>query len=464
MIRTRHWTMLSAFGIAALTLGLTGCGAEQQDGPQTPAAAGPPGDAVAAGLPGGAVAAGPGGAGPRAGGGGRGGRGAPAEIGAGPWDIDTQTGRVHVSVLTRDLRSPWSIVFLPDGDLLLTERIGQLRVIRDGVLDPTPIAGLPAIDNTSIGGLMGLALHPDFADNDLIYFAYSKPNPANNGEITTAVARARWDGGAALADVEDIFVARDWYSSAMASSNNRCCGQGPFNGSYGARIAFDDDGQLYVTVGDRNWGEKAQDPMSHLGKIIRINDDGSVPSDNPFRDRDGSYLPEIYSLGHRNPTGLRFDPATGALYATEFGPAGGDEVNRIVAGGNYGWMLVSQGNHYNDEPKALGTGGVQGYIDPIKWWPRGGNPGNLIVYRGDEFPAWRGNIIVAAMSPQSLGPGFVRLTLDGSGQVVAEERILGEIGQRMRDVAEGPDGRIYVLTEASAMASAGAVIVLEAGN
>jgi glucose/arabinose dehydrogenase len=203
--------------------------------------------------------------------------------------------------------------------------------------------------------------------------------------------------------------------------------------------------------------------MSHLGKILRVNDDGSVPRSNPFRNRDG-YLPEIYSLGHRNQTGLRFDAETGVLYSTEFGPAGGDEVNRIEAGGNYGWMLISNGNHYNDEPKTLGTNGIAGYIDPIKWWPRGGNPGNLIVYRGDEFPAWRGNILVAAMSPQAMGGDFVRLTLDGAGQVVAEERMLGEIGQRMRDVAEGPDGRIYILTEASATASPGSVIVLEAGN
>jgi len=455
MFRARHRTLLAAFGFAALTLGLADFAAAQGGAAQGPAAAGPP--------PGGAGAAAPGGAGPRAGGGGRGGRGAPAGIGPGPWDVDTQTGRIHVTVLTRDLQSPWSLVFLPEGDMLLTERIGQLRVIRNGVLDPTPIAGLPAINNTSIGGLMGLALHPDFEDNDLIYFAYSKPNPANEAELTTAVARARWDGGASLADVEDIFVARDWYSGAMAGANNRCCGQGPYNGSYGARIAFDEDGLLYITSGDRNWGEKAQDPMSHLGKILRVNDDGSVPRNNPFRGREG-YLPEIYSLGHRNQTGLRFDTETGTLYSTEFGPAGGDEVNRIEAGGNYGWMLISNGNHYNDEPKTLGTNGIDGYIDPIKWWPRGGNPGNLIVYRGDEFPAWRGNILVAAMSPQTLGGDFVRLTLGADGQVAAEERMLGEIGQRMRDVAEGPDGRVYVLTEAAASASPGAVIVIEAGN
>ena len=460
MIRARHQSLLTVSGLVALTLGLAACSdQEPTDATQAAADEAPPPAAAATAAAGAAGAAAPAGGGPRAGGG----RGAPPPMGDGPWDIVTQAASVHVSVLTRDVQSPWSLVFLPDGDLLLTERPGRLRVIRDGVLDPTPIAGLPAIDASSIGGLMGLALHPDFGDNRLIYFAYSKPNPANSSEIATAVARARWDGGSSLADVEDIFVARDWYSGEMASTNGRCCGQGPFNGSYGARIAFDDDGLLYITSGDRNWGEKAQDPMSHIGKIVRVNDDGSVPRSNPFRNRDG-YLPEIYSLGHRNPTGLRFDPETGDLYSTEFGPAGGDEVNRIEAGGNYGWILVSNGNHYNDEPKALGTSGVAGYIDPIKWWPRGGNPGNLIVYRGDEFPAWQGDILVAAMSPAAFGGNLVRLTLGGDGQVVAEERMLGEIGQRMRDVAEGPDGRIYVLTEAQAFASAGAVIVLEAGN
>jgi glucose/arabinose dehydrogenase len=203
--------------------------------------------------------------------------------------------------------------------------------------------------------------------------------------------------------------------------------------------------------------------MSYLGKIVRINDDGSIPADNPFVGRDG-YLPELYTLGHRNPTGLRFDSATGALYATEFGPAGGDEVNRIEAGGNYGWFLITRGEHYDGAAKALGSGDVAVYIDPIQWWPRGGNPGNLIVYHGNRFPAWEGNILVAAMSGAGLSTGLVRLTLDANGKVTGEERLLSEIGQRFRDVALGPDGRIYVLTEASPMASAGALIVLEPGR
>jgi len=384
-------------------------------------------------------------------------RAQPPQIGEGPWDIETETGAVHVEVLTREVQSPWSLVFLPDGDMLLTERPGRLRVIRDGKLDPNPIEGLPALVNASIGGLMGLALHPDFEDNRMIYFAYTKPHPDDDALTSLAVARARWDGGPALADVEDIFVAKDWYSAAMAAENNRCCGQGPASGSYGARIAFDGENRLYITSGDRNWGEKAQDPQSHLGKIIRLNDDGSIPEDNPFVGKEG-YLPELYTIGHRNPTGLRFDPATGALWSTEFGPRGGDELNIIQAGQNYGWMLISQGEHYDGAPKALGSKGIEGYVDPVTAWPPSGNPGNLIVYRGDVFPEWQGNVLVAAMSR----PGaLVRVIVDEQGRFVREERMLTELDQRMRDVVEAPDGRIYVLTEASPMASPGAILVLE---
>lgn len=379
-------------------------------------------------------------------------------LGEGPWNIETDTGTVHVSVLARELESPWSLVFLPNGNMLLTERSGRLRVLRNGKLDPTPIEGLPEMFVGGISGLFGLALHPDFENNRLIYFAYPKRHPENRDRTSLAVARARWDGGSALAGVEDIFVAKDWYGGEMANENNRCCGQGPASGSFGARIAFDDANRLYVTSGDRNWGEKAQDPQSHLGKILRLNDDGSIPADNPFVGRTG-YLPEIYTLGHRNPTGLRFNPETGELWSTEFGPRGGDELNRIEAGGNYGWILTTEGEHYqpnnlpNPDPAEL-----EGMIDPVVAWPPSGNPGNLTFYTGDAFPAWRGDILVAAMSR----PGaLVRVSLDADGNAAGEERMLTELGQRMRDVAQGPDGRVYVLTEASAFASPGAILVLE---
>ena len=191
-------------------------------------------------------------------------------LGDGPWDLRTETGMIHVSVLTKDLESPWGLAFLPDGGMLVTERPGRLRVIRDGKLDPKPIEGLPDLVSTGISGLFGLALHPDFAQNRLIYFAYPKPQPADRDALTLAVARARWDGGASLADVKDIFVAKDWYSTAMSRENNRCCGQGPSSGSFGARLEFDEQNRLYITSGDRNWGEKSQDPQSHIGKIVRV--------------------------------------------------------------------------------------------------------------------------------------------------------------------------------------------------
>lgn len=382
-------------------------------------------------------------------------------LGEGPWNIDTEKGTVHVSVLTRDVESPWSLVFLPDGDMLLAERPGRLRAIRNRKLDPTPIAGLPDMFVGGISGLFGLALHPDFEDNRLVYFAYPKMHAETPELLSLAVARARWSGGASLADVEDIFVANDWYGGEMADENDRCCGQGPASGSFGARIAFDDERRLYVTSGDRNWGEKAQDPGSHIGKILRLNDDGSVPRDNPFVGRAG-YLPEIYTIGHRNPTGLRFNPADGELWATEFGPRGGEELNRIVAGGNYGWILTTHGEHYrdNDLPDPS-SAELEGMIEPVVVWPPSGNPGNLTFYTGDVFPQWRGDILVAAMSR----PGaLVRVSLDADGNAAGEERMLTELGQRMRDVVQGPDGRVYVLTEASPFASPGAILVLDAAD
>ncbi|HEY8518724.1 MAG TPA: PQQ-dependent sugar dehydrogenase [Gammaproteobacteria bacterium] len=362
-------------------------------------------------------------------------------LGEGPWLLDTERQRIRVTVIARDLERPWGLAFLPNGDMLVTERPGRLRVIRDGALDPTPIAGLPAIRAAVIGGLMDIALHPQFERNRLVYFSYSKPDAAEPSISTLAVARARWDGGAALADVEDVFVADDWYGPSMASQNNRCCGQGPADGSFGARMVFGPDGLLYVTSGDRNWGERAQDPSSHLGKIIRIRDDGSVPADNPFVGREG-YQPEIFSLGHRNPTGLTIHPRTGELWSTEFGPRGGDELNRIVAGGNYGWILTTRGQHYNGDPADRGADRVPGLIEPVLFWVPSINPGNLVFYEGDRFPAWRDDMLMAAMSRTLLS-----VTFDQDGRPTGQERMLTELGQRLRDVRQGPDGLLYVLTD-----------------
>jgi glucose/arabinose dehydrogenase len=383
-----------------------------------------------------------------------GGRPAPTPLGDGPWDLVTEEQPIHVTVVTKGLDHPWGMAFLPNRDMLVTERPGRLRVVRDGELDPAPIGGLPPIRAAVIGGLLDIALHPDFAENRLVYFSYSKPDASEPSLATTAVARARWDGGSALSDVEDIFVADSWYSPAMAGENNRCCGQGPADGSYGSRIVFDSAGFLYVTIGDRNWGEKAQDPSSHLGKIVRIRDDGTVPEDNPFVGREG-YKPDLYTIGHRNPLGLTIHPRTGELWETEFGPRGGDELNRIEAGQNYGWILVTEGAHYNGDPTALGKNGAPGMTDPVLFWVPSINPGNLAFYNGRRLRAWRGDMLMAAMSRNLL-----RVRFDSAGKPVHQERMLTELGQRLRDVRVGPDGLVYVLTDETA----GAMLRIEPAN
>ena len=384
--------------------------------------------------------------------GGGGGRPQTPALGDGPWDVATEQARIHVTVVTKQLERPWGLQFLPNGDMLVTERPGQLRIVRGGKLDPTPIAGMPKVRRASIGGLQDVVLHPSFARNRLVYFSYSKPDEKDETLSTLAVARARFDGGAELTNVEDIFVAKDWYSSTMAGQNGRCCGQWPSDASFGARMTFGRDGLLYVASGDRNWGEKSQEPSSHLGKIIRIRDDGKVPRDNPFVGKEG-YLPEIYTLGHRNPTGLTMNPANGEIWSTEFGPRGGDELNRIEAGKNYGWILVTHGQHYNNDPVVRGAEGVPGMTDPVLYWVPSTNPGNIVFYTGNELPGWRGNLLLAAMSR-----ALVRITFDGAGKPAGQERLLSDLGQRFRDVRQGPDGAVYLLTDEQA----GAVLKIEA--
>lgn len=367
-------------------------------------------------------------------------------LGEGPWDVSSADARLHVEVVTRGLVSPWGMAFLPDGTILVTERPGRLRVIRDGVLDPNPIEGLPAIFAPGIAGLTDIVLDPDFATNRTLYMSYSKAAPGDEGKpppqtnSAMAVMRAKWDGGTALTDVEDIFIAGPWYGAAPIPP--KCCGQGPAFGSYGGRMAIDKDGYLFVTSGDRNHGEIAREPGNHIGKILRLNRDGSAPRDNPFVSQAG-VAPEIWTVGHRNPTGLTIDPATGALWETEFGPRGGDEVNLIERGRHYGWPDVTQGYHYNDEPPAIGVRGVEGMVDPVwAFGPPSGNPGNIAVYRGSLFPQWDGDLLVAMMNRS-----FVRLELSPQGHVVAKEELFGDIGQRLRDVRVAPDGSVYILTD-----------------
>lgn len=360
-------------------------------------------------------------------------------LGSGPWDFDTQTGRIEVKIVTRQLDHPWSLAFLPDGGILVTERPGRLRVIRDGVLDPVPIAGLPPINPLGIGGLYDIALDPDFVSNRRIFLSYVKPDPDDHDQTTLAVMSGTYDGGMALKDVKDVFVADAWYGAKPWPQ--RCCGQGPAFGSWGGRIAFGNDGKLYVAVGDRNYGEMVQQTDNDFGKILRINADGAIPPDNPFVGKPG-WNAQIWTLGHRNPLGLVVHRATGRLWETEFGPRGGDELNVIEKGRNYGWIDVTQGQHYNNVP-AKGVRNVPGLTDPvIAFGPPSLNPGDPIWYDGSMFPLWRGNLLLPTFNN-----GLLRIMFDADGHPTGTEELMAKLGQRLRDVDMAFDGSLYVVTD-----------------
>ena len=414
--------------------------------PGGPGAAGAPGRGP--GGPGGA----PGAPGAPGGGQGRGGGRGPAvdQLAAGPWEFGGgRGGRYRVTKYVAGLNTPWGIAFLPNGDLLVTERPGSLRVVRNGVLDPTPIAGVPEVNGVGLGGMLDVALHPQYATNKYIYLAYSKrhsdparcpqPNSAKC-EATLAVARAKYDGGAALTEVKDIIVTQGWAGGPTPAPGRSV---GPATGSFGSRLAFDSAGLLYVTSGDRNIPEVSQDPKSHNGKILRLKDDGTVPPDNPFV-KDKTYLPEIYTLGHRNPLGLWIRP-NGEIWSTEEGPQGGDELNLIKAGKNYGWPEVGLGRHYTGETMNKGFS-APGYEDPVVYWvPAIANSG-LSFYNGDKFPAWQNQAFIGGMR-NNTGQFIVRVTFNEQGLPTGRENMLADLKQRIREVKPGPDGLIYVLTD-----------------
>ena len=350
-------------------------------------------------------------------------------LGDGPWTFETheQRMRIRVSVVTKGLSHPWSLAFLPDGSMLVTERAGRLRIIRNGVLDPNPIAGVPPVHANWLGGLMDIALHPRFSENRIIYLSYSKPGEKN---ATTALARARFDG-TALSDVREIFVADAW---------------APGNGSFGSRIVFGRDGMLYMTVGHRAQPARAQDPSQHAGTILRLRDDGTVPDDNPFVGRDG-FRPEIYSFGHRNQQGLAVHPETGALWANEQGPNGGDEINVIRPGRNYGWPVVTYGREY-DGTLISEKPWREGMEPPLVFWVPQISVSGMAFYTGDRLPSWKGNVFVGAMMTGRIqGTGHLqRIVFNDKGDL-RRESLLADLKQRIRDVREGPDGLLYVLTE-----------------
>jgi glucose/arabinose dehydrogenase len=338
---------------------------------------------------------------------------------------------IRVVPVATGLSHPWSLAFLPGGDVLVTERAGRLRILRGGTLDPQPIAGVPDVRAAVLGGLLEVALHPQFAQNRLLYLTYTKAR--EDGLTTTALARARLEPGErALAGVREIFVANNWSTSTT---------------NYGGRIAFDRDGLLYLTVGERQEPQRAQDGNDHGGKVLRLRDDGSVPPDNPFAGRAG-FQPEIYSLGHRSPQGLAMHPGTGAIWENEHGPLGGDELNIIAPGRNYGWPLVTFGTDYDGTAISAATSRADLEAPFLYWIPSIAVSG-LAFYTGDRFPAWKGNVFVGAMfEGRTRGTGHLqRITLNEQGRPIQREPILTELRQRIRDVRQGPDGLLYVLTD-----------------
>ena len=335
----------------------------------------------------------------------------------------SQEHRFRVVSLVQGLQQPWSLAFLPDGRMLVTEKAGRLRVVSaQGRLEPQPVEGLPQVTVHGQGGLHDVAVHPQFQKNQLVYLAY-----AARGEdgVGTELARGRLAGNR-LEDVQVLF---------------RQAPKGRSGNHFGGRIVFDRAGYLYLTLGDRGERDRAQKPDDHAGSVIRLHDDGRVPQDNPFAGK-APWKPEKFTLGNRNMQGAALHPQSGALWTHEHGPQGGDEINVIRAGANYGWPVITYGVNYGIGTK-IGEGTAkQGMQQPIHYWVPSIAPSGMAFYTGDRFPRWKGNLFVGALRDQML----VRLVLEGE-KVVREERLLKNALGRIRDVRAGPDGLIYLLTD-----------------
>ena len=339
--------------------------------------------------------------------------------------IETERADIELQTVAQGLENPWGLAFLPDGSMLVTERTGTMRKVgADGEVSE-PLTGLPEIFVRGQGGLLDVAVDPNYADNGWIYFSYSEPGDGGN---STALARAKLDGNA-LVELERIFS-----QQPKVSSNNH----------FGSRIVFKGDGTLFLTLGDRySRMDDAQTLDNHHGKVVRINTDGSVPADNPFVDTEGA-LPEIWSYGHRNMQGATIHPQTGELWSGEHGAQGGDELNIDRAGLNYGWPVVTYGEDYGGGK--IGEGfKKEGMETPIYYWLPSLATAGLTFYTGDVFPKWKGDIFVASLRAETLS----RLDIEGE-RVLHEERLLAdELGERLRHVVQGPKGYLYLLTDAS---------------
>ena len=334
--------------------------------------------------------------------------------------------KVDVTSVAKGLEHPWSLAFLPDGRMLVTERPGRLRYVSQGGALSEPIAGVPRVYAEGQGGLLDVVLDPAFGQNSTIYLSYAEPGV--DGTNGTAVARARLEGQA-LRDVKVIFRQQP----KVASKHH-----------FGSRLVFARDGNLFVTTGERNSERaKAQDLGTHLGKIIRITTDGGVPKDNPFVGREGA-RPEIWSYGHRNAQGAALNPDTGQLWEIEHGPRGGDEINLPQAGKNYGWPVITYGREYSGEKVGEGITAKEGMEQPVHYWVPLIAPSGMVFHDGRNYAAWKGQLFVGALAAAQL----VRLEVEPTGKILHEERYA--IGKRVRDVREGPDGALYLVTDEDA--------------
>jgi glucose/arabinose dehydrogenase len=341
--------------------------------------------------------------------------------------LKSEAGDLRVATLADGLDSPWGMEFLPDGSIIVTEKGGAIRLVSGSGEVGEPIAGLPEIDAGGQGGLLDVALDPNFASNRLVYITYSE---AGDGGNSTAAGRGKLsDDGTSLENFQKIFTQLPKYDG---------------NKHFGSRIVFDGKGHLFLGLGERSdtpIREGAQKLDNHLGKVVRLNLDGTVPTDNPFVGTDGA-LPEIWSYGQRNIQGGALHPETGAIWFSEHGPKGGDEVNVVEAGKNYGWPMVSYGVNYDGTPVGTGKAEGEGFTQPIHQWTPVIGASGMAFYTADTVPGWKGSAFFGGLASEDL----VRVAFDGT-TVKGEERLLGELGLRIRDVQQGPDGAIYVLTD-----------------
>lgn len=334
-------------------------------------------------------------------------------------------GVVSAETIARGLEHPWGLVFLPDGSMLVTERPGRLRIVAPGGAVSEPLTGVPRVQASGQGGLLDVAIDPSFAANRLIYLSYSEPG--NDGTAGTSVARGRLSANAVA--LEGVSVIYRQIPKVRGGNH------------FGSRLVFGRDGTLFITQGDRfGQRDRAQDLSVGIGKVVRINTDGSVPPDNPFVGRADAFQP-VWSYGHRNLQGAALHPVTGQLWTVEHGARGGDELNHPEAGKNYGWPVITYGRDYTG--RNIGEGAAKdGMEQPVYYWDPVIAPSGLTFYTGDRYPGWTGNLFVGSLTPG----GLVRLEL-AEGRVTRETRYLGELNERVRNVVQGPDGYLYLLTD-----------------